>query len=379
MAKKKLKKPILFITRTYPPILGGMENLSYNLIRSVSNLTPSYAVKNPYGKKLLPLFIPWAFLKAIFFILFARVKLIHLSDGVLAPIGLILKIMFPWIKVIITIHGLDITYAEKFSPYYFTNVLAIRKMDSIITVSNHTKEECISYGVPKEKIRIVQNGVDTKDLFIPKLRDNKEEQQKIWNRFFPKLKGKVNFQKDNVVFSLGRLMKHKGISWFTEEVIPEISKKTVLIIAGMGPEKPVLEDIIKKKKLENRVFLLGAVSDSAKKFLLNSADIMIMPNIELPGFREGFGITAIEGGSCELVPIVADIQGLRDAVKDKRNGLRIPTGSIDEFVKAVEYVGDHPKYQRSLGKKARKYVVKHFDWSVVGKKYLEVFKEVENS
>jgi len=375
--EKKLNRPILFITRTYPPILGGMENLSFNLIQSVEKLTPTVSIINPYGKKILPFFIPYAFFKAIFIIIFLRIRIVHLSDGVLAPIGLVLKLLFPWIKVVTNIHGLDLTYAEKFPPYYLTNVLAIRKLNHIIAVSNHTKDECVKYKIPESKITVIKNGVDTDNLYLPELKKKDELKNELWDKTFPEYKDKLDFKKHFVILFLGRLMKHKGITWFVKNIASDLSKKTIVLVAGGGPEESVLKDIIKQKKL-NRVFMLGPVSDTVKKYLFNASDILVMPNLELPGFREGFGITSIEAASSGLVPVVADIQGLRDAVSQKVSGIRVPTADKEEFLKTIKYLETHPKYRKGLGVKARKYVKKHFDWSIIGKEYLEVFKKIND-
>jgi glycosyltransferase involved in cell wall biosynthesis len=358
----KLKYPILFITRTYPPVIGGMETLSYHTIKTMADLTKIYAIKNPYGKKALPFFVVWAFFKAIIILLFKDVKIIHLSDGVLAPAGVILRWIFPRVRVVSTIHGLDVAYAEQLPLYRYTNLWAIRRLDRIIAVSQEVKETCLKYGIPAEIITVIPNGTDADAFFDPGIKKNKIDE-----------KIKDNF----VILSLGRIVKRKGLTWFIRNVMPGLSRRVLLVIGSSGPDSERAKKAVIEQKLEDRIFFLGFVDDKEKKFLFNACDLFIMPNIKVKGDREGFGITVIEAASCELVPIVADLEGLRDAVKDRENGIRLPPKDSKMFIAAIKYLMDNPEGRIKLGGKARRYVKKNFDWSVIGRKYLEEFRKLE--
>ncbi|MFH1183134.1 MAG: glycosyltransferase family 4 protein [Candidatus Moraniibacteriota bacterium] len=371
----KLKYPILFITRTYPPVLGGLEMLSYNLTTTISKYTRALIIKNPYGKYALPFFIPWAFIKAILILLFNDVKVIHLSDGVLAPVGYALRFLFPKIKLAITIHGLDLTYVENLPIYYYTNIVFIRKIDTVIAVSEETKKKCIEYGVKEDKIKVILNGTHADQFFDEKIK-TEIRTNGLWKQILPSEIANSITEKFIILY-LGRLAVHKGIPWFVENVMPNLPSNSILLVAGMGSEYERIKKAIAENKLDKQVYLLGAVSEEVKKFLLNASDILIMPNIIVPGNREGFGITAIEAGSCELVPVVAGIQGLKDAVKDKESGLRVPTKNKAKYVETIKYLMDNPEERIKLGRKARKYVKENFDWSGIGRKYLEEFRKLE--
>ena len=51
---------VLFLTRTFPPITGGMENQNYELSRWLPRAGVALTtVANHRGKRFLPLFLPW--------------------------------------------------------------------------------------------------------------------------------------------------------------------------------------------------------------------------------------------------------------------------------------------------------------------------------
>lgn len=345
--------------------------LSYNLTTTVSKKNPSIIIKNLYGKKTLPFFIPWALFKAILTLLFKKeIKVVHLSDGVLAPLGYALKLLFPRIKTAITIHGLDLTYVENFSLYYYTNIIFIKKMDRVISVSEETRKKCLEFGIDENRATVILNGTHIDEFYDEKI--NKSG----WRKYL-QISEKINFEDRFVILYLGRLAVHKGVPWFIKNVMPELPDKALMLVAGMGEKYEESKKAVEENNLSQKVVMLGRVNDDCKKFLLNASDILIMPNIIVPGNREGFGITAIEAGSCELVPVVSGIQGLKDAIKNEESGLHVPTKNKKEFVRIIKYLIDNPDYRVSLGKKARRYVKENFDWSVIGRKYLEEFRKLE--
>lgn len=368
----------MLITRTYPPVLGGMETLSFNLIKNIQKLTETITIINPYGKKALPLFLPWAFLKAVWVISFRRVRIIHLSDGVLAPIGYILKLFFKNIKVVCNLHGLDVTYAQKSKIFSAINLPAIKKMDLLIAVSEGTSQICADFGLPADKIVIIPNGTEIDENYRREIKENFAKKSVMAKKILPAndfFANKENF----LILSLGRIVKRKGLAWFVRRVMPKLPNSAKLIVAGSGPEEAKIKQLVEKYKLQKRVLMLGFISNRTKKFLLNACDILIMPNLSVAGDREGFGITAIEAGAAELLPLVSGIEGLKDAVKHKKNGLVLPSLDAEKYLKTVELLMENPALRIRLAKEARVFVRKHFDWQIIIQKYLIEFKKIDKN
>jgi phosphatidylinositol alpha-1,6-mannosyltransferase len=91
-----------------------------------------------------------------------------------------------------------------------------------------------------------------------------------------------------------------------------------------------------------------------------------MPNITVPGDVEGFGIVALEAGSCGLPVVASNIQGLRDAVINGKTGYLVEEGDVDGFVGRIT--------DMNLDKdQIRKIVNSTFDWANIYKRYHDVF------
>ena len=56
---------ILFISRAYPPVTGGIENQNYALSVWLPKISDCYTLANTRGKKFLPFFLPYAIVYAL--------------------------------------------------------------------------------------------------------------------------------------------------------------------------------------------------------------------------------------------------------------------------------------------------------------------------
>ena len=109
-----------------------------------------------------------------------------------------------------------------------------------------------------------------------------------------------NYAGKTLLFSLGRLVKYKGFSYLLDamKLLPE---RFCLLLGGMGPLKEELEEKIRENGLEERVNLLGFMTNEQLWACYGAADIFVLPSVMK---TEAFGIVQIEAMSCGT-PVVA--------------------------------------------------------------------------
>ncbi len=367
---------ILFISHSFPPIVGGVENQNFQLAEALKKSAQVRIIKNTRGKIWLPIFVPLTFLKAFF--LMNRYDVCLLGSGVLAPLGSAISFFHPKKKFFCVTHALDIIFAEKkgwLSKIYKTvNIPSLEKMNKLFMVGNATIEEAVKLGISKKKCKFIPNGINKDDLKEKHLR---KELSQIFGK---------NIQDKKVILRLGRFVPHKGTSWFIENVMPKLPENVVMIAAGgrvakntAGDKDDFLnsEKAIIKNKLENRVRLCPTIPQKDLKILLNTVDLVVSPNLKIPGSMEGFGINAIEAGVCERIVFVSNIEGLLDAVKDGKNGKLIESGNEKAWVSEIKKIIKlKKKTLLKQGQEAGKYVEKNYSWNKISKKYL---KEMNNT
>ena len=252
---------ILFITRKYPPSVGGMETAAYELYSALHDDTGQTDLIAWGGSnKWLPVVYLWLFGRAMVNLLVRRPDVILLQDGVMAPLGWALKVL-SGLPTLIVIHGLEVTH--KNTVYRLLVLPFIKRQTAFAAVSEGTKCAAIStLGPAGKRVVVIRNGLS--DVFYSSM--PRCEQLLILAQeadlSFPRL------EQSRVLVTTGRLVKRKGVSWFIDNVMPRIvidDPSVLYLVAGSGPQKKEIELAIKRNNLTDNVKLLGQVSHECLK------------------------------------------------------------------------------------------------------------------
>ena len=365
---------ILFLSHSYPPVIGGVETQNYNLAKNLGKIASVTVVANKKGKKALPFFLFYCLFKSLFTM--SKYDVCLCGNGVLAPIARILKLYHPKKGFFCVVHGLDITFADRkgLLPFIYRlfNISSLKKLDKLFMVGNSTVQEAIRHNIPAEKCKFIPNGVDIN--YFKKNHSSNDLEDLLG----------INLNEKKVILRFGRFVKHKGTSWFISNVMPHLSENIILVAAGNRVSKntagdtddyPACEKAIKENQLEKRVVLMPSIPQDHVKILLNTVDLVVSPNIKTPGTMEGFGLNVIEAGACSRVVVASDLEGLSDAIKNGKNGILVPSGDADLWQKKINAVLDAGNdFIEEFGNRTAKYVEANYSWTNIAKKYLENMK-----
>jgi len=355
-----LKHKILFISKNYPPKLGGLETYSYNLIREFEKHHTVTKVVLTKSNIHLIWFVPFSFFLSFYLAWKNSIRHIHLCDALLSPVGLLLKLLLG-AQVSVSIHGLDITYDNILYQLLIPRCAA--RLDRIVCVSRATRDECRRRKIPSQKCDVIPNGIQPDQFYLT-------EPPEVLRRDLGKRIGQ-NLDHKNVLLTLGRLVTRKGVAWFVDCVMPRLAGNYLYLVAGEGPEFERIRETVFKRNIENQVLLLGRVSDDTCKLLMNASDIFIMPNQTVANDMEGFGIVIIEAGSCGLPVVASNLQGIKDAVIHEKTGYLVDEGDADGFVDRIQSMNlDREDIRRS--------VTTMFNWEKIYLDYQSVIFDAEN-
>jgi len=362
---------ILFISRAYPPILGGIENQNYEISKSLS--ADVKIIANKFGRKMLPLFAPYALIQIIF--LLPKYDVILLGDGVLSIIGWFVK-LFSQKPVISIAHGLDLNWNSSSLGVWYEKILIklykklwveifFEKIDKFIAVGNTTIKEGVKLGIPKEKFVFVPNGVDT-EKFLGTRNYSRHDLEKTIN---------MNLSEKKVLLTLGRLARRKGVAWFIENVMPKLPNNIIYVVSGNGPDKENIKAAIKRTKQFDRVKLFGPATDPEKFLLYNTVDLFVQPNIKVAGDMEGFGLVVLEAAVCRRVVITSELEGLKDAITNGKNGFLVDPENTEKYAAKIKALLENDDVRKIFGERAREFVKENYTWEIIAKKYLEEIKK----
>ena len=115
-----------------------------------------------------------------------------------------------------------------------------------------------------------------------------------------------------IIISLGRNTEYKNYPMLLDALaeVKKLNQDWIYVNVGRGNED-ILQEHVKNLDLTNDIIFLETISDEHLRYMLNRADIYIMPSI-----IEGFGIAAVEAMACGLPSILTNSLGLKDFKDD---------------------------------------------------------------
>lgn len=373
---------VLFITHKYPPSTGGMEQQSYQLITGYQALHKAYSIIYKGEESITMFFIKLRYRVNKMLKANPEITTIHFNDGLMAAFFILLKVSPKGRKCVVTMHGLDVVFPLKLYQKFILPQIA-EKMDAIIAVSTATKDACIEREFPIEKIHVIHNGVT-----LSSFESVDDDQNKIDG---------IDFEKDKILLAIGRPVKRKGFSWFSEEVMHLLDPNFKFIHIGKintklpifypflpkrltsiydlftGRANDTIDLLVAAKKSNNRTIIAGHLSDEQRDSLIKRANLVVMPNKKIAGDMEGFGLVALEAAILGKTVLVSDIEGMQDAIIHGKNGYRVMAGNAMIWTKSIyNLIGNADLTEKDI----REFTIQNYSWEKMVLGYKDVFERI---
>ncbi len=237
--------------------------------------------------------------------------LIHAHDWTTIPAALALK-EATGKPLIVHVHitEFDKTGGEHAdSDIYAIEREGFHKADRVIAISNFVKRRLIrSYGVPPDKIIVIHNTVDGKNVV--------QRQERLEGT-------------DKIVLFLGRVTLQKGPDYFLEAAarVAQIVPEAKFIMAGTGDMLPRMIERAADLGIGNRVIFTGFVSREQGDRLYRMADVFVMPSVSEP-----FGIVPLEAMRQGTPVIISRQSGVTEVIT---HALRVDFWDVDALASKI--------------------------------------------
>ena len=357
----------LVVTRTFPPEVGGMQNLMWGLAKSLAKIDlikvfadysenheefdnkVSFSIERVKGIKLLRKYRK-PHLVNEYLNQNPKVKCI-ISDHWKS-----LELIKTDKKKICLIHSKEINH-KKGSRINKKVLEVLNNVDHVIANSNFTKNLAIELGVEEKKIHVINPGVDPA-VEIPKNDLKKAEE--------------IYSGKKNRLITVSRFDKRKNHEKVIMAIrnLKEIYPDIVYTCIGYGDEEENLKKLVIELKLENHVIFLKDIPNDLKNALVAKSNIFIMPSIIYKNSVEGFGIAFVEAAQYGIPSIGGKDGGASDAIIHKKTGLICDGNNLEEIYSSIDNLLKENKYLE-YGKEAKNNSV-NFHWDKVIEKYKKI-------
>ena len=356
----------LIVTKSFPPELGGMQNLMWGLTKEMSknfmikvfadyqenhkefDKNENFSIERVGGIKFLR-----KIRKAQLVNEFLKENKVQ---GVIADHWKSLERIDTHKKKYCLIHGKEINH-PKGSSLNKRVVKVLNNVEKVIANSEYTKNLAINNGVNKEKVIVINPGVD------PAQELNKKSLEKVESLLktkSPRLITVSRFDKrknhEKIVMALRNL----------KQIYPDI----VYICIGYGDEEENIKDLVKELDLGSQVMFFKDISSDLKNSLITKSDIFVMPSIIHKTSVEGFGIAYVEAAQYGVPSLGGKDGGASDAISHDKTGLICDGNNLDDIYSSLNSMIENKKYH-VLGKNAKEYVTK-FQWNKIIDEYKKI-------
>lgn len=171
---------------------------------------------------------------------------------------------------------------------------------------------------------------------------------------------------------LGRLdISHKGLDLLVAvwKHLADSGIVVPLLVAGEGPGRVPLQQMIDEAGLGEKIRLLGRVAGERKRNLLQRARLLVMPSRQ-----ETFGITALESMAAGRPVVCFNIEHLNEVVQ-RQYGILVPPFDCAAMAEAVAALWTGPERARELGMRAR-LAAGQYRWDEIAIRQEKVYQEV---
>jgi glycosyltransferase involved in cell wall biosynthesis len=169
-----------------------------------------------------------------------------------------------------------------------------------------------------------------------------------------------------LIVAVGRLKAPKDFITLVRafSVLPERSFEALIV--GEGPDRPELEQEIRRLGLAGSVQLAGERSDVPE--LLARADVFVLSSAS-----EGLPVSVLEAMAAGLPVVASRVGGVPEAVLDGRTGVLVRPGDPDELAAALERLVADTALRRRLGAAGRARAGECFDLEPFRRAHVELY------
>ena len=148
------------------------------------------------------------------------------------------------------------------------------------------------------------------------------------------------------------------------------NKKLKLLLVGDGPEKDNYIQLATNLGIQEDITFTGFVMNNQLIKQYQKMDLVVIPSL-----RESFGISVLEGMSCEIPVIASNISGFNEVGTNKTITYFEPGDSQDLMLKIKSFLNDNQPFKEKAHK-ARKRVIKHYSESASVLKKTKLYEQL---
>ncbi len=218
----------------------------------------------------------------------------------------------------------------------FLNRIAANHSQGIIAVSTAVRNHLVNAEkIDSARVYLIRNGIE-----LPKK-----------NHFSTPMNGRLAR-----IGCVARLSPEKGVDHLLRAfaLAQQENPDLELQIAGDGPQRPALEQLVCKLNLASKVFFHGWIPDV--RAFLNQIDFFVLPSLQ-----EGLPLALLEA-MAEHKPVVATrVGGVPEVIEDGISGILVEPADVTALSQGILALAKNPALRQAMAKMAYEKMAQRFD------------------
>lgn len=379
---------ICLVTPTYFPILGGTEEVIYNLANTLRDFGHCAIIVAPRfptnecaaGQQFSGFEVRFPFNSSLGSVMLTQNRncfrevvkaderynfdVIHHFHVV--PIGIAALLIRRKLRkpLITSLMGTDSYSVYPTLFYRLTRPLAAWVMgasDAVTSPSNDLAQRAYKTGCPRN-IDIVPHGV------------NPERFDKNTARSRTRLRKSLGLTDDEkVVLNVSRLVASKNLEIliYAARIIVRTNPKTKFVIVGEGPEYSNLVRVASELRVASHFKFVGGVSPKIVPSYYGIADIMTLTSL-----YEAFGVVILEAMGASKPVVASNVGSTSEIVQDNVTGLLFPPRDSRALARSICRLLEDERLRTEMGNRARQIVNENYTWKHITNLYLALYKRL---
>lgn len=175
---------------------------------------------------------------------------------------------------------------------------------------------------------------------------------------------------------VGRLEHKKGVQVLVA-ACGKLGPGVQLDLLGWGPEERRLRALAAACGLKERLHIHSARASTEVPAFLRELDVLVLPSLTTPQWKEQFGRVLVEAMACETAVIGSDSGEIRRVIGDA--GLLFPEGDSAALTEQLARLRDDPALRRELGARGRQRVLAHYTQQRIAERTWRVYEAISSA
>ena len=245
---------------------------------------------------------------------------------------------------------------------YQLETYVAENVDAVAAIAKPMLDDLRSRGIPERKLFHAPNGVNS-NRFSPQPKDEMLARQ-------------LKLGPGVILGFFGSLYRYEGLSWLVP-ILKQLRASghlVELLIIGRGEDEEAIRQLVRACDAGEYVHLIEHVPHEEICRYYSVVDIAVYPRRSIRLTELVTPLKPLEAMALSKPVLASGVGGIRELVENERTGLLFEPEKPEDFCRQAVRMIASPTLRRQLGKQGRDFVVRERDWSVLARRYLDIYR-----